>query len=79
MVNIANKFYRLKSILALLLHCFCGRWKETIGAYQDRPGHPNSVWGYWSTDGLGLHEMLMLCEELDAEPVLVLNIGLSQV
>ncbi|MEW5298572.1 MAG: hypothetical protein WDW36_001679 [Sanguina aurantia] len=54
------------------------RWKDTLGPPQDRPGHPNSVWGYWSTDGFGLHEMLMLCEALGAQPVLVLNVGMSQ-
>lgn len=32
-------------------------------------------WGYWSTDGLGLFEYLLLSEELGAEPVWVVNNG----
>ena len=31
------------------------RWKKTIGEISQRPGHLNDAWGYWSTDGFGLH------------------------
>ena len=44
-------------------------WMETIGALEDRPGHYNSAWGYWSTDGLGLDEYLQLAELMGAEPL----------
>jgi alpha-L-arabinofuranosidase len=44
-------------------------WKETIGPVEQRPGHP-SPWNYWSTDGFGLLEFAMWCEELDMEPLL---------
>lgn len=26
-------------------------WKPTVGPFWERPGHFNSPWGYWSTDG----------------------------
>jgi alpha-L-arabinofuranosidase len=53
------------------------RWKTTIGDIAQRPGHRNSAWGYWSTDGLGYHEFLQLCEDLGAEPLFGINCGLS--
>ena len=26
-------------------------WKKALGPIEDRPGHANANWGYWSTDG----------------------------
>ncbi len=26
-------------------------WKPSVGPIQDRPGHYNGPWHYWSTDG----------------------------
>ena len=53
------------------------RWKETVGPIWSRPGHPNANWGYWSTDGLGLFEFMELAGLLGAEPVWVMNVGIS--
>src|SRR5712671_1777171 len=53
------------------------RWQQTLGALDDRPGHQNTNWGYWSSDGLGYHEYLQLCEDLGAEPMFVVNCGMS--
>eukprot|EP00887_Chlorella_sp_A99_P001498 scaffold8.g1498.t1 len=53
------------------------RWKEALGPIEERPGHYNSMWGYWSTDGLGLYEYLLLAEELGAEPIWVVNNGIA--
>ncbi len=53
------------------------RWKNTIGDIADRPGHANATWGYWSTDGLGYHEYLQLCEDIHAAPLYVCNVGMS--
>jgi alpha-L-arabinofuranosidase len=53
------------------------RWKTTIGDIAQRPGHRNSAWGYWSSDGLGYHEFLQLCEDLGAEPLFGINCGLA--
>ncbi len=52
------------------------RWKDTIGDIAQRPGHWN-LWGYHSTDGLGFHEYLQMCEDLKAEPLFVINVGMS--
>ena len=52
------------------------RWKRTIGDIADRPGHWN-LWGHRSTDGLGYHEYLQMCEDLGAEPVFVINCGMA--
>jgi alpha-L-arabinofuranosidase len=51
-------------------------WKKTIGPLSDRPGHM-APWGYRSTDGLGLHEFLLWCDDMNAEPVLALYAGYS--
>jgi alpha-L-arabinofuranosidase len=50
-------------------------WEDTIGPIQDRPGHFNSAWGYWSQDGMGLLEYLELAEQLHASPVLAVWAG----
>ena len=54
------------------------RWKNSIGDLAERPGHWN-LWGYRSTDGLGYHEYLQMCEDLGAEPLFVINCGMSHV
>jgi alpha-L-arabinofuranosidase len=51
------------------------KWEDTVGPIQDRPGHFNSAWGYWSQDGMGLLEYLELAEELHASPVLAVWAG----
>ena len=52
-------------------------WKKTIGPVEERPGHMNDFWGYWSTDGLGLLEFLEWCEDLKMQPVLAVYAGYS--
>jgi hypothetical protein len=44
-----------------LLNAF--RWSETVGPWEERPGHFNDVWGYWTDDGLGLFEFLQVCKK----------------
>ncbi|KAL0316706.1 UNVERIFIED_CONTAM: Alpha-L-arabinofuranosidase 1 [Sesamum radiatum] len=53
------------------------RWKETVGAWEERPGHFGDVWQYWTDDGLGYFEFLQLAEDLGALPVWVFNNGIS--
>uniref|UniRef100_A0ACD5WAC7 Uncharacterized protein n=1 Tax=Avena sativa TaxID=4498 RepID=A0ACD5WAC7_AVESA len=53
------------------------RWKETIGPWEERPGHYGDVWNYWTDDGLGYYEFLQLAEDLGAEPIWVINAGIS--
>lgn len=50
-------------------------WQNTIGPIEDRPGHDNSAWGYWSDDGIGLLEWLELAEQLHAQPLLAVYAG----
>lgn len=52
------------------------RWKQTIGPIAERRTQPN-LWGYQVTNGLGYHEYLQLCEDLGAEPLFVINCGMS--
>jgi alpha-L-arabinofuranosidase len=52
------------------------RWKETMGPLQERRTQWN-IWGYWATHGLGYHEYLQLCEDLKAEPLFCINVGMS--
>jgi hypothetical protein len=37
------------------------RWKQTIGPWENRPGHYGDVWGYWTDDGFGYFEGLQVC------------------
>ncbi|CAN7735641.1 alpha-L-arabinofuranosidase C-terminal domain-containing protein [Duganella sp. LjRoot269] len=50
------------------------KWKETLGPIEQRPGHPGT-WGYRSSDGMGLLEFLLWCEDMKAEPVLAVFAG----
>ncbi|MBN2296176.1 MAG: hypothetical protein JXM70_27340 [Pirellulales bacterium] len=52
------------------------RWKETIGPVERRPGRHN-LWGYRATEGLGYHEYLELSEQLGAEPMFIINCGMT--
>jgi alpha-L-arabinofuranosidase len=52
------------------------QWKRTIGDVATRSGHWN-LWGYRATDGLGFHEFLQLCEDLQVAPLYVINAGMS--
>ena len=52
-------------------------WKKMIGPIEERPGHMNDAWGYWSSDGMGLLEYLGWCEDLNMEPVLAVFAGYS--
>nr|CAB3491308.1 unnamed protein product [Digitaria exilis] len=53
------------------------RWRESIGPWEERPGHFGDVWHYWTDDGLGYYEYLQLSEDLGAAPVWVFNNGIS--
>lgn len=36
------------------------RWKDTVGAWEERPGHYNDMWKYWTDDGFGYFEGLQV-------------------
>lgn len=52
-------------------------WKKTVGPIEQRPGHMNVNWNYNVSDGLGFHEMLQLAEDIGAEPLFVVNMGMG--
>lgn len=52
------------------------RWRDTLGDIAERPARW-CVWGYTTTQGLGLHEYLQMSEDLGAEPMLVVNCGMA--
>lgn len=51
-------------------------WHETIGAISERR-HFWNIWGYGTTNGMGYHEYLEMCEDLGADPVYVINSGVT--
>lgn len=55
---------------------FAYRWKETIGDISQRRTQYN-IWQYHATHGVGFHEYLQMCEDLRAEPLFVINCGMS--
>jgi alpha-L-arabinofuranosidase len=52
------------------------RWKQTIGDPSERRTQYN-LWQYQATHGIGFHEYLQMCEDLGAEPLFVINCGMS--
>ncbi|CAN8100396.1 unnamed protein product [Discula destructiva] len=50
-------------------------WNETLGDLKNRPGRPGT-WNYPNTDGLGLIEYMLWCQDLELEPVLAVWSGL---
>ena len=52
------------------------KWWETLGPVEFRKGHP-CPWGYRSSDGMGLLEFLLWCEDIGAEPLLGVYAGYS--
>ena len=51
-------------------------WKNTIGNIDVRIPLWN-IWGYNATQGLGFHEYLQMAEDLGAEPLFCVNVGMS--
>ena len=52
------------------------RWKKTLGDKWNRRTQWN-IWKYWSTNGVGFHEYLLLAEVLKAKPLFCINVGMS--
>ena len=52
------------------------QWNRSIGPLETRPG-TYSPWGYWSTDGFGYHEFLQFAEDIGADALWVVNVGVS--
>ncbi len=52
------------------------QWKATIGDVASRTQLEN-LWRYNATQGLGYHEYLQMAEDLGAEPIFCINVGMS--
>lgn len=52
------------------------RWKDTVGDVAERKPNWN-LWGYHQSYGLGYYEYFLLCEDLGAEPLPILPVGVS--
>lgn len=53
------------------------RWKDSVGPWEQRPGHFGDVWSYWTDDALGFFEGLQLAEDIGARPIWIFNNGIS--
>lgn len=51
-------------------------FKNVVGPVWERPGH-QLMWHYRTTNGLGYHEFLQLCEDMEIEPLYVFNCGMT--
>ncbi|TLS31002.1 hypothetical protein PpBr36_02628 [Pyricularia pennisetigena] len=51
------------------------RWNETLGDLEQRPGR-TGAWTYFNTDGLGLIEYMLWCDDMKLEPILIVWAGL---
>ena len=52
------------------------RFHNVIGPVWERPGHL-LMWHYRTYNGIGFHEYLQLCEDLNMEPLYVCNCGMT--
>ena len=52
-------------------------WKNSVGPQEERIPLWNSKWGYTVTNGQGIYEYLLYCEDIGAVPMYVVNIGLG--
>ena len=51
-------------------------FRNTVGPVWERPSHW-LLWHYRTTNGLGFHEFLQLCEDLNVAPLYVCNCGMT--
>ena len=51
-------------------------WETTVKPPEERPG-TYSYWKYRSDDGFGFHEFLQFCEDVGAQPLFVVNAGMT--
>jgi alpha-L-arabinofuranosidase len=51
-------------------------WKKTVGNVDVRTPLYN-IWQYYATHGIGYHEYLQMAEDLGAEPLFCINVGMS--
>ncbi|MDO5308981.1 MAG: alpha-L-arabinofuranosidase C-terminal domain-containing protein [Planctomycetia bacterium] len=54
------------------------RWKSGIGPQDDRVAYPLELWNDVDVNSFGIDEFMALCEQVGAEPIMVVNIGTEQ-
>lgn len=52
------------------------QWKDTIGPVEERKEKMN-FWGYEQSYGIGFYEYFRFCEDIGAEPLPVLSVGMA--
>lgn len=52
------------------------QWKNTIGPVEERVEELN-FWNYQQSMGIGFYEYFRLCEDIGAEPIPIINCGIS--
>ncbi|KAF5360002.1 hypothetical protein D9758_007637 [Tetrapyrgos nigripes] len=52
------------------------QWNNTVGPLTSRPGRVGD-WGYINTDGLGLFEYLLWCEDVGMQPIMAVWDGFA--
>ncbi len=57
--------------------CFASpyRWKDGIGPQHKRGPHPKTMWDDKEVNSFGIDEFIAMCRKVDAEPLIVVNIG----
>jgi alpha-L-arabinofuranosidase len=56
--------------------CLVYNWKDTVGPVEERPTNHN-FWGYNQSYGIGYFEYFQFAEDLGAEPVPVVPVGVT--
>lgn len=51
------------------------RWKDGIGPQHKRGPHPKTMWDDKEVNSFGTDEFIAMCRRVDAEPLIVVNIG----
>lgn len=51
-------------------------WKDTVGPVEERKEKMN-FWGYEQSYGLGFYEYFRFCEDIGAEPLPVMSVGMA--
>lgn len=52
------------------------RWKDTIGNVEERKAK-TGFWGYEQSYGIGFYEYFRFCEDIGAEPIPVISVGMA--
>jgi alpha-N-arabinofuranosidase len=50
-------------------------WQDGIGPVDKRPARLNRAWVAYATNDVGVDEFLQLCDKLNAEPYICVNVG----